>query len=94
LTWHEWGLYLLRAVKDTEDRQLNEELEWAKWRELYALLCNINRDPKKKPDPFKGTDFIKLSFDEVEEKQVKEIDQEYLERLKKRYSKRSVNGSK
>lgn len=67
---------------------LLEEVRWVPWRELYALLCNINRDAKKKPTPFKGTDFLKLSFDGTQEQiQPKMPEEDLVQKLKRRYSK-------
>jgi hypothetical protein len=90
LTWYDWGLYILRYKEEQDEKRLEEELKWVPWRELYAIICNINRDSKKRPTPFRGPDFIKLSFDKEKEEEVKKkvvIDDEYLKRLKARYSK-------
>lgn len=86
LSWYEWGLECLKLKKKNESQvQL-----WA-FREFMALMANINRDEKKKREPFKGSDFFKLSFDrqEPEDKPVtreltpEEIDKKFGKFLKK-----------
>ena len=44
-------------------------------------MINYMRDPKTKPMPFKETDLIKLSFDEVDENDVKPIAPEDVEKM-------------
>lgn len=49
-----------------------------------ALLGNVNRDPKQNPTPFKGSDFYKLSYDEITE-DVKVTGEMMFERLNERF---------
>lgn len=44
-------------------------------------MINYMRDTKTKPMPFKETDLIKLSFDEVSEEEQKPIAPEEVEKL-------------
>jgi len=44
-------------------------------------MINYMRDPKTKPMPFKETDLIKLSFDELDEEELKPIAPEEVEKM-------------
>ncbi len=73
LSWYEWSLEILR-VKARRKRDFTVwEGQASLIREHMALMANFNRDTKKRPQPFKGSDFIKLSFDEKEEEQERKI---------------------
>lgn len=76
LSWYEWGLECLKLKKKNESQvQL-----WA-FREFMALMANINRDDKKRPIPFKGSDFFKLSFDKEDKpKETRQMTQEEIEK--------------
>ena len=67
LSWYEWSLEIEKvSVRIKRDHDIWEG-QASLMRENMALLANINRDSKKKGTPFKGSDFIKLSFDKNEE---------------------------
>jgi hypothetical protein len=70
LSFYEWGLEVERVRKRSEEKKIQWEGEASLFRELMALLANINRNPKKTPTPFEGSDFIKLSFDKPKEQYV------------------------
>lgn len=63
LTWYEWGLCVMRIIKEQRKRQEDRELNIELTRSMMSLLANINRDPKKTPFPYKPEDFFKLSYD-------------------------------
>jgi hypothetical protein len=60
---------------------LIQELEWARIRKIWVLMINYIRDPKTKPIPFKETDLIKLSFDDIEREAEKPMTAEEVEKL-------------
>ena len=66
LSWVEWALYLQRFQFENSKIERMEENQWAQTRVLWATLCNIHRDPKRRPTPFQPHELIKLSFDKDE----------------------------
>jgi hypothetical protein len=70
LSFYEWALEVERVKRKSELLNIKWEGEASLFRELMALLANINRNPKKTPTPFEGKDFIPLSFDKPKEKYV------------------------
>ena len=80
MSLYEWCLEVERYVRK-EKKEM--ELRWVHTRAIIAEIYNVNRDTTKKPTPFKGSDFIRLSFDDVEEvKEVEEDGAEYFRRMK------------
>lgn len=63
LLWADWMLYVSHIQAQQEKRKQDHELQVELTRQLMALTANINRDSKKKPTPFEGRDFFKLSYD-------------------------------
>ena len=63
LTWYEWGLYVLRLIKENKRSLEQREFTMELTGQFMALLANVNRDSKKKPSPFKREDFFRLSYD-------------------------------
>lgn len=70
LSWYEWSLEIYKV----KNRRKREFEEWEKQavfvREQMALIANTNRDPKRTPRPYKGSDFFPLSFDDLKEIEV------------------------
>ena len=60
LSWYEWGLYLLREKRRSEDLKFKFETGWDQTRILWATIININ-SPKGKG--VKPSELIELSFD-------------------------------
>lgn len=67
LSLYEWSLEVLRVRE-------REKLERERWegnafliREQMALMANLKRSRKHKPDAWKGSDFIRLSFDKEDD---------------------------
>lgn len=82
LSWYEWGLECLKLKRRNEKRLETWEGNTSVIREFMALMANINRDDKKKSSPFKGSDFIKLSFDKEEaQEEVKLIPPEEVDKM-------------
>lgn len=73
MSYYEFALEAQKAKKSFETRAVFT-------REILALIANVNRDDKKKPTPFKGSDFFKLSFDKEELEEVKIIPPEDVEK--------------
>ncbi len=72
LSLYEWSLELHKA-RERSKKEFNEwESNAVFVREILSMIANANRDAKKKPTPFEGKDFIKLSIDKVEAKEVVE----------------------
>lgn len=65
LSFYEWDLEVRRAKKKIDESHKEWEGQAALTREFMALTANINR--RKGMVPFKGKDFIKLSFDKEDE---------------------------
>jgi hypothetical protein len=65
LSWYEWGLYVLRQKKLSEEQKFRFETSWDQTRQMWATLININSPKGKgvKPD-----DLIQLSYDKKETK--------------------------
>jgi len=86
LSLYEWCLKLEHYYRSEKKEN---ELKWVHTREVIAALLNTVRDSSKKPEPFKGTDIIKLSFDEekpVDLKKAEEDNAEYFRRVKKKFN--------
>jgi hypothetical protein len=94
LSFYEWALEVRRVKRKAELLSIKWEGQASLFRELMALLANINRNPKKSPSPFEGKDFIPLSFDKPKEKYVsKQMTQDEVDaRIKKLESKIKKNG--
>lgn len=65
LSWYEWGLYVLRQNKLSEESKFRYETGWDQTRQLWATLININSGKGKGVKP---SDLIKLSYDKKESK--------------------------
>jgi len=84
----EWVLYLERFRIKKEKEKFDYEIGWSHTREVIAAIWNINRDPSKRPQPYKGSDIVHLSFDEKEEgaevdlKKVEQENAEYFRKIK------------
>lgn len=81
MSYYEFGLASLKS-------RHNFETKAAFNRDILCLLANINRDDKRKPSPFKGSDFYKLSFDKDEVEELKlltpeEVENKFPKTLKK-----------
>lgn len=70
LTWFEWSFYLVAIEQKQEEVRYKMEHDWSIARVMWATICNIHRDTKKKPQPFKPEDLVKLSFDTQDDEQV------------------------
>ncbi len=68
LSLYEWSLEVLRVKNKIKAENTKWESHAVLVREFMALMANINRNPKKVPTPYKSTDFIRLSFDEPDDK--------------------------
>lgn len=66
LSYYEWSLEVHKVKKRHERDNIQWENQAVFAREIMALIANVNRNPKKKPLPYNGSDFIKLSFDKKE----------------------------
>lgn len=65
LSWYEWSLEI-EKVRIRKDRDFDIwEGQASLMRNFMALFANANRG--KNTPPFKPTDFIRLSFDNIEE---------------------------
>ena len=78
LSFYEWNLEVQRVHKRLKDGHSKWEGQASLIREFMALMANINRNAKKQPVPFTGSDFIKLSFDKKDD-QPKLLTQEEVE---------------
>jgi hypothetical protein len=78
LSWYEWGLYVLRDNRQSDNAKFKIETSWEQTRTLWATLININ-SPKGKG--VKPSDLIKLSFDDV--KPVNNKDFKFGDKVKK-----------
>jgi len=65
LSWHEWGLFVMRYNKQVEKEKAAWENQWHQFRMLLTLTNNAHFKKALKP-----TDFIKLSFDKEDVKKV------------------------
>jgi hypothetical protein len=91
LSFYEWALEIERVKKRAEDNNKEWEGHAFLTREFMALMANINRNSKKKPVPFEGKDFIKLSFDKEYESRV--MTPEEVEAKFKKFEKKFKDGS-
>lgn len=67
LSFYEWSLEIHKVLTRRERDHTVWEGHASLHREVMALLANVNRDSKTKPTPYKGSDFMKLSYDTDEE---------------------------
>jgi hypothetical protein len=81
LSWYELHSHINRYTNDQKEANHIQELEWLRIRKIWILIINYMRDTKTKPMPFKETDLIKLSFDEIAEEENKPIAPEEVERM-------------
>lgn len=65
LSFYEWSLWLQRIRVKHERIKQGRELLIELERNSMALLANINRG--KNQAPYSGTDFYKISYDEISE---------------------------
>lgn len=75
-------------MKNKEIEKMNHESEVDRWRTTYALMANIHRDPKKRPNPYSPQDIVRLSFDDDQERDAHKYEpptKEFIEHLKKRF---------
>lgn len=80
LSWYEWGLYILREKKRSEDEKFKFETGWDQTRQLWATLININSPKGKGVLP---KDLIQLSFDkkEIKRKTPEEVAKKFKPKL-------------
>lgn len=84
LSWYEWSLEVEKVTIRNKKRHEEWEGHASLTREFMALMAEINRNPKKRATPFKGSEFIKLSFDKDEEeieKQGSKLTPEQVEKM-------------
>ncbi len=79
MSYYEWSLEIYKARKRHEADHHKWESNAAFVREIMALIANVNRDSKKKPLPYDGSDFIRLSFDKKEDQKSKAMTPEEVE---------------
>lgn len=65
LSWYEWSLEVEKVNISRKKEHRIWEGQASLTRDFMALFANANRG--KSTPPFKGSDFIKLSFDEPED---------------------------
>jgi len=73
LSFYEWSLEIHKVLTRRERDHTIWEGHASLHREVMALLANVNRDSKTKPTPYKGSDFMKLSYDSDEVDEQKKI---------------------
>lgn len=81
MSWYELHSHINRHTNDQKEASFIQEMEWLRVRKIWILMINYMRDTKTKPMPFKETDLIKLSFDEIIEEENKPIAPEEVERM-------------
>lgn len=69
LSFYEWGLEILKLKKRSKAELIDWESNAVLFRELMALIANVNRNPKRRALPYEGSDFIRLSFDKPKEEE-------------------------
>lgn len=88
LTWYEFNLIAIKQMRDEEMNLKKDESIWNRWRMSYTLLANVHRDPKKRPNPYRPQDIVRLSFDDEIERDAHTHHPptpDFIEHLKKRF---------
>jgi hypothetical protein len=65
LSWYEWGLYQVRAIRNSENEKFLIENGWNQTRIIWSTVINMWRGKNSKA--VKPEDLIELSFDKKPE---------------------------